>query len=158
MAGFISIKPDDASPILAVLSRFASLNQTAMFEEIGAHQVNSTQQNFLNQSTPDGSPWKQSWRAKLQSGETLRDTGRLMNSITFNASANGVEVGSDLDYAHVMHFGAHILPKTAQYLTFQVAGQWRKVKEVNIPSREFLGINQDDENSILDIIERCIYG
>lgn len=158
MAFSISIKADDNSPIMAVLSRFADLDKNAMFDEIGQELVISTQFRFANQHDVEGNPWKQSWRAKLQNGQTLRDTGRLMNSLTHNVMANGVEVGTDFAYAHVLQLGAHILPKTAKYLVFNVAGHWRKVSEVKIPPRPFLGINDDDERMILDVIEGHLLG
>jgi hypothetical protein len=53
----------------------------------------------------------------MQGGETLRDTGRLMNSYTHNVLSNGVEVGTDVAYAPHLHYGATILPKNGQYIT-----------------------------------------
>lgn len=158
MAFSISIKADGESPIMAVLTKLAGFDKSAMFDEIGSELVTSTQFRFHDQHDVEGNPWKQSWRVKMQGGQTLRDTGRLMNSLTHNVMENGVEVGTDFAYAHVLHFGAHILPKTAQYLVFNVAGNWRKVKEVNIEARPFLGINAEDERMILDIIEEHILG
>jgi hypothetical protein len=52
----------------------------------------------------------------------------------------------------------HIVPKTAQYLVFNVGGNWRKVKEVTNPPRSFLGINNEDDESILNIIGRHLSG
>ena len=156
MAFAISIQADGSSPVMEALTQLAGLNTAAMFDEIGAELVSSTQRRFTGQHDVDGNPWKQSWRAANQNGQTLRDTGRLMNSITHNVLANGVEVGTDFEYAHVLHFGAEIYPKTAEYLTFAVGGQYRKSKHVSIPPREFLGIDAKDEQNILDIIGRHI--
>ena len=156
MAFAISIQADGSSPVMEALTQLAGLNTAAMFDEIGAELVSSTQRRFTGQHDVDGNPWKQSWRAANQNGQTLRDTGRLMNSITHNVLANGVEVGTDFEYAHVLHFGAEIYPKTAEYLTFAVGGQYRKSKHVSIPPREFLGIDAEDEQNILDIIGRHI--
>ncbi|MCH7331510.1 phage virion morphogenesis protein, partial [Acinetobacter modestus] len=72
--------------------------------------------------------------------------------------ANGVEWGSDKEYSIPFHFGAHIVPKTAQYLVFNVGGNWRKVKEVTNTPRSFLGINNEDDESILNIIGRHLSG
>ncbi len=156
MAFAISIQADGLSPVMEALTQLAGLNTAAMFDEIGAELVSSTQRRFTGQHDVDGNPWKQSWRAANQNGQTLRDTGRLMNSITHNVLANGVEVGTDFEYAHVLHFGAEIYPKTAEYLTFAVGGQYRKSKHVSIPPREFLGIDAEDEQNILEIIGRHI--
>lgn len=158
MAFAISIRASDESPIIAVLSRIAGFNKTQLFEEIGAYGVTSTQFRFADQHDVNGNPWKQSWRAKAQNGQTGRDNGDLLNGLSYQLLPNGVEWGANVDYAHVFHFGAHIVPKTAEYLVFNVMGSWRKVKEVDIPGREFLGINEDDESSILDIIGAHILG
>lgn len=158
MAAFISIKADGESVVMQVLQQFADFDKRKdeMFTEIGGYGVSSSQMRFVNQNDVDGNPWKQSWRAQLQGGQTLRDTGRLMNGLNFQTLSNGVEWGSGEEYAAMMHFGGAILPKTAEYLTFNVAGNWRKVKSVEIPPRTYLGINSEDEENILDIIGRFI--
>ncbi|MFG0589040.1 phage virion morphogenesis protein [Acinetobacter sp. YQ_14] len=150
----ISVKADGESAIIQLFDHLLGYDKQAMFDEIGAYGVSSTQLRFVEQSDVDGNPWKQSWRAKLQNRQTLRDTGRLMNSLTHNVIENGVEWGTNVEYAAAMHFGSHILPKTGQYLVFNVAGNWRKVKEVVNPPRTFLGINAEDDESILNIIGR----
>lgn len=154
----ITIKAENESPVLKMFEHLIGYDKKAMFDEIGAYGVSSTQLRFVDQSDVDGNPWKQSWRAKLQNGQTLRDKGLLMNSLTHNSFENGVEWGTNIEYAIPMHFGSHILPKTGQYLVFNVAGNWRKVKEVTNPPRSFLGINQDDDEEILDIIGRHLSG
>lgn len=157
MAFAITIKAD-SSPIEAI---FAHLNQfnadkSKLFDEIGSGLVFSVQDRFFNGRDVDGNPWKMSWRAKLQGGQTLRDTGRLMNSYTHNVLANGVEVGTNVEYAPYLHYGATILPKNGQYITFAVAGQYRKVKQSVLPPRTQLGINADDEEMVLDIVGNFI--
>ena len=164
----ISVTADGESPIMALLEHLVGYDKKAMFDEIGAYGVSSSEHRFINQSDVDGNPWKQSWRAKLQgrrtkdgvasSGETGRDTGQLLSGLHHNVLANGVEWGSDKEYSIPFHFGAHIVPKTAQYLVFNVGGNWRKVKEVTNPPRSFLGINNDDDESILNIIGRHLSG
>lgn len=158
MAFAIKIRPDNESAVMAVLQHIADFDSRKedMFVEIGGYGVYSTQDRFIGQHDVDGNPWKQSWRAQMQNGQTGRDTGELMNELHYNLRPDGVEWGSNKMYAHVFHFGATILPKTAEYLTFAVGGQFRKVKQVNIPSRTFLGINQDDDEEILNIIGRHI--
>lgn len=156
MAFAISIQADGSSPVMEALTKLAGLDTAAMFDEIGAELVSGTQRRFTGQHDVDGNPWKQSWRAANQNGQTLRDTGRLMNSITHNVLSNGVEVGTDFEYAHVLHFGADIYPKTAQFLTFAVGGEFRRVKHVKIPPRELLGLDTEDEQNILNIIGRHI--
>lgn len=159
MAFAINIKADQ-SPIEAVLKQLGSFDalKGQLFNEIGEGLVNSVQHRFLTGTGVDGNPWKISWRARMQgreklsNGETLRDTGRLMNSYTYNVLSSGVEMGTDVEYAPHLHYGATILPKSGQYITFAVGGQYRKVKQVILPPRTQLGINTDDEAMILDIV------
>ncbi|NNH02211.1 phage virion morphogenesis protein [Acinetobacter sp. ANC 5414] len=98
---------------------------------------------------PDGVEKRITQTAELD-GKSV--TIRLPHGMSHNVLNNGVEWGSNKIYAHVFHYGAHITPKNGQYITFAVAGQFRKVKEVNIPSRTFLGIDAEDEASILNIV------
>ncbi|HHW53379.1 MAG TPA: virion morphogenesis protein [Acinetobacter towneri] len=149
----ITIKAD-SSPIEAIFARLNQFNadKSKLFDEIGAGLVFSVQDRFFTGRDVDGNPWKMSWRAKLQGGQTLRDTGRLMNSYTHNVLANGVEVGTNVEYAPYLHYGATIQPKNGQYITFAVAGQYRKVKQSVLPPRTQLGINADNEEMVLDIV------
>lgn len=153
MAFAITIQAD-SSPIEAVLKQLGSFDslKAQLFDEIGAGLVNSIQHRFLTGTGVDGNPWKISWRAKLQGGETLRDTGRLMNSYTHNVLSSGVEVGTDVAYAPHLHYGATILPKNGQYITFAVGGQYRKVKQSVLPPRTQLGLDAEDEVMVLDIV------
>lgn len=151
---FAIIIQADSSPIEAVLKQLGSFDslKAQLFDEIGAGLVNSIQHRFLTGTGVDGNPWKISWRARMQGGETLRDTGRLMNSYTHNVLSSGVEVGTDVAYAPHLHYGATILPKNGQYITFAVGGQYRKVKQSILPPRTQLGINAEDEAMVLDIV------
>lgn len=153
MAFAITIQAD-SSPIEAVLKQLGNFDalKGQLFDEIGAGLVNSVHHRFLTGTDVDGNPWKISWRARMQGGETLRDTGRLMNSYTHNVLSSGVEVGTDVEYAPHLHYGATILPKNGQYITFAVGGQYRKVKQSILPPRTQLGINAEDESMILDIV------
>lgn len=153
MAFAITIQAD-SSPIEAILNQLGNFEslKNQLFDEIGAGLVDSVQHRFLTGTDVDGNPWKISWRARMQGGETLRDTGRLMNSYTHNVLSNGVEVGTDVVYAPHLHYGATILPKNGQYITFAVGGQYRKVKQSIIPPRTQLGIDAEDEVMVLDIV------
>ena len=151
---FAIIIQADSSPIEAVLKQLGNFEslKNQLFDEIGAGLVDSVQHRFLTGTDVDGNPWKISWRARMQGGETLRDTGRLMNSYTHNVLSNGVEVGTDVAYAPHLHYGATILPKNGQYITFAVGGQYRKVKQSIILPRTQLGIDTEDEAMVLDIV------
>lgn len=151
---------DNSSAIKEIFKRLVDIGSdlSPLYDEIGAEGVASTQNRFLGGFGVDGNPWKVSWRASMQGrngigvGETMRDTNRLMNSYTHNVLSSGVEWGTGVAYAAPLHFGATILPKNGQYITFAVGGQYRKVKKVVLEPRTQLGINAEDEESILNII------
>ena len=151
---FAIIIQADSSPIEAVLKQLGSFDslKAQLFDEIGAGLESSVHNRFLTGTDVDGNPWKISWRARMQGGETLRDTGRLMNSYTHNVLSSGVEVGTDVAYAPHLHYGATILPKNGQYITFAVGGQYRKVKQSILPPRTQLGLDAEDEVMVLDIV------
>lgn len=103
----------------------------------GSEMVHRTHLNFELEKSPYGDPWIKSKRAIKQNGETLRDTGRLYNSITYNVFGNGVEWGSGLIYAGVHNYG------------------FVSVDQV-IPQREFLGFTEDDELFALNTLEEVL--
>lgn len=118
---------------------------------VGAEMVNSTQERFDTETDPTGNPWLPSMRATAENGQTLRDTSRLMNSLTFVPLPDGVEWGTNVFYAPVQHYGATIRAKNAEFLKFRTAYGFVSKKEVEIPSRKFLGINESDVREINNI-------
>lgn len=74
-----------------------------MLQEMGMVMLSSIQQNFIAQGRPV--PLVPSQRAIRQHGQTLRDTGRLMNSITMKVDSNSVRVGTNVVYAAAQNFG-----------------------------------------------------
>ena len=118
----------------------------------------NVQQRISTGIGTDDKPWKKSWRAKVQGGQTLRDTGRLHNSIIAKVQGNTISVGTNVKYAPILHFGGTIKPKSGKYLTFKTPiGGWVKVKAVYIPPRPFMGISVDDSQEILFEIEEYLY-
>ena len=80
----------------------------------------------------------------LLTGEVLnRRSGRLWKSIqpeVFRRFGRIVGiVGTDVEYAAIHEFGGTIRPKSENgWLRFQVAGQFRTVREVEMPRRPFM--------------------
>ena len=149
----IDLQPDSA--ILPALARLAlgGNDKTQLFNEIGISLAENTRLRFSDQAGPDGTAWTPSRRAIAQGGDTLRDTGRLMASITHALLPDGVEVGTNVAYAPTLHFGATITAVSAPYLRFKIpGGGWARKKSVTIPSRQFLGVNDEDEETVLDLI------
>lgn len=141
---------------------------------VGALIKESIRTNFARGGRP--SPWK---AIKNREGQPLRDTGRLMNSITRQATASEVRVGTNVVYAAVQHLGAKRgsfgtkmatvkqhsrtmqvvfgrrlkTPKTVTVGTHQrrMALPWG-----DIPARPFMMVQDDDILDIRDIISRYL--
>lgn len=122
-------------------------------ELVGAQMVDSTEERFNTQMSPDGVRWLPSQRAIVQNGETLRDTGRLKTSLTYIPLPDGVEWGTNVYYAPVHQYGAHITPKRGEFLKFVNAyGVTVFARSVTIPARPYLGVDAQDINEISDIL------
>lgn len=170
---------DGKEAALAALAGIAerARNPLGMFEQIGMSLVTSTQHRFQEQHGPDGSPWPPSLRALYSQGKTLIKTARLLRSVTFEASARGVEVGSNVIYAAIHQLGGDIrqMARTA-VLHFKTnkrtgrssfakpgkADRARKAeigaRVIRMPARPFLGLDDDDGREIVRIAEDWIAG
>jgi phage virion morphogenesis protein len=129
--------------------------------DIGEMLVSSTQQRFEDGKGPDGKPWKPSARAKTEKGQTLVDTGRLRNSIGYQASEKAIVVGTNVEYGAIHQFGgkteAHVIrAKNKKALAWP--GGAHPVKEVHhpgsdIPARPYLGFSTEDRAEAKSILE-----
>ena len=102
---------------------------------VGAEMVNQTEERFYNQHDLQRQPWLPSQRAIADQGKTLRDTGRLMASIKWVALPDGVKWGTNVVYAKAMHYGLLYL---------------------NVTPRPYMGMNENDRASVLNIINRIM--
>lgn len=105
---------------------------------VGAEMVYQTEERFYNQHGLGRQPWLPSKRALEQGGQTLRNTSRLLSSLTWVALPDGVTWGTNVVYARMMHYGG----KKALFPHL-----WG-----DIPPRPFLGMNDDGRASVLNII------
>ena len=151
-------------------------NPTPLFEDIGLSLVTSTQHRFDTSTSVDGSPWPPSLRVKKHGGETLILSGRLYRSITANASATGVEIGTNVVYAAIHQFGGtvnqgarhqtlHFRTDKAGRQRFSTAKKSNRSKDVAVhahtitmPARPFIGLDDDDDAAILKIAENWLAG
>ena len=101
----------------------------------GAEMVYQTEERFYNQHDLQRQPWLPSLRAIEQKGKTLRDTGRLMGSLTYVPLPDGVKWGTNVVFARAMHYG---LPYR------------------NVTPRPYMGMNESDRASVLNIINRIM--
>lgn len=160
MSTGVRITIDDQA-VQGVFARLVAMGDdlTPVMTSVGAQLRQHVDERFEDERGPGGTPWPKSWRARTRGGQTLTDTARLRQSITFNAGRNQVEIGTNVAYAPVHQFGATIRAKTAKGLVFRIGGGpqgWRRVKQVTIPARPFLGLDAEDIAAIDDIVSRRI--
>lgn len=152
----IDIKYDDTEVKNALRGLADDLKDLKpVMKSIGAALLSSTQMRFRSQSGPDGKPWPATKRSE-EGGQILRKTGRLRNSLTYEADSQKVEVGTNVVYAAFCQFGtkAHeIRPKNKKALFWKGAKHpMMRVLHPGTAPRPFLGINEDDKAEILAII------
>jgi phage gpG-like protein len=176
MAGpAIQVTIDD-SPFRAALLRLQDFGDSGMLPAltaIGAAMVTSTKLRFTRGVGPDGAPWKPSQRAKREGGKTLILSGRLWQSVAYNATASFVEWGTNVLYASIHQFGGTIRRQPHAHTIYRHVGkdgiepgfvkkkrsnfaQDVAIKAYNVlmPARPYLGIDQADKAEALDILTR----
>ena len=128
--------------------RFGDL--TALMGRIGLFLETTTVERFDTETAPSGERWLPSLRARTTGGKTLTDSARLKQSMTHRASADRLEVGTNVIYAGVHQGGAVITAKGGGRLGFKLPGGlgFRSPESVAIPKREFLGLSSDDVEEI----------
>ena len=129
-----------------------------LMRAIGEYGVSSTRERFVTNVDPSGEPWLPSERSELTGGKIQDDTGRLKRSMTANVlGTDGVEWGTNLIYGAQRQFGGVIRAKYAARLRWKgPSGSWHSAEEVFQPPRPYLGISEDDELSIGEIIQVVI--
>lgn len=133
-----------------VMKKLADADTQSLMEEIGDYVLSETLLNFEQEQTPEGQPWDKSIRAREGGGKTLQDRGHLRDSYTFDALSDQVEIGSNVIYAAIHHFGGTIKGKDGN-LKFKIGNRWSQKAEVEIPARPALGITDGMETEIGDL-------
>ena len=160
MALGVRVEVADDGPVRAALARLAldPGDKSALLDDIGITLSENARLRFGDQVTPSGERWVPSIRAQLQNGETLRDTGVLMASITHALiGTDAVEYGTNVPYALPLHYGATVRATNAPFLMFRIAGGgFVRKKEVTLPAREFLGVSTEDEEQVIELINNFL--
>lgn len=170
----ITIEADGESAVMQALARLSNFDQSKpkLFDAIGQMVVSNIRSRWTNGEGLEGK-WRLSGRVRRKGGTTLRDTSRLMNSITHNVLQNGVEIGTDVEYGPIHHFGGDIHYEARMRRTYFRQNQrtglvgntfvrkarsnfmqesMSKAYKVNMPRRPFLGLTESDELEVMDLI------
>jgi len=153
----INVKIEDRE-VLALLDRIQQRagNLTPAMKIVGKTIRDSVRENFRAGGRPER--WKSSQRAIIEGKKTLIDTKRLMNSITYMAHKDRAEVGTNVVYAAIQQFGGTVKARKSKYLKFKIGSRWVQKREVSIPARPFMMIQDEDwreiKETLLDYIAR----
>jgi len=143
------------------LRRAADLlgDMTPVYQDVGEYMLEATRDRFRKGEAPDGSKWPAKSAATLDRYKRLGygtlnrpligPSKSLSRQILRFVSADGVTIGSNLEYSGVMQFGA---AKGA----FGTDSRGRTIPWGRIPARAFLGLSDADEEAIIDIAEEHI--
>lgn len=122
-------------------------DRQGFYGQVGEHLVNKLRARFNREEAPDSSRWQGLAPATIdarikKNGNTaiaiLNDEGDLKESFLKPViNADGVEMGSQLPYAAIHHFG----------------GGAGRNHAVTIPARPILGLEPDDPDEIIEIAE-----
>jgi len=154
MAGISLVAHIEDARVRARLARLVGAPKKAL-APIGVVIVRNTRDRMRAGHGPGGAAWKplHPMYAPIKRGSgILRASGALMNSISSAVGGDEVRAGTNRIYARVHQLGAVIRPKRSRFLRFRMAnGFWYK-KQVTVPARIFMGLDQRDERDIGDIL------
>lgn len=107
----------DAGAALDALARLRARGEDLrpVLDQIGQGVAARIRQTFVQQADPYGHKWlglkRSTLRKRRKAGkgaQILRDTGRLMNSITHQVADNAVTISTDVEYAAIQQAGGTI--------------------------------------------------
>jgi phage virion morphogenesis protein len=128
----------DVSEAQRALANLYGLDQRQLADEIGHYVLSETLHNFDQAQTPEGEQWKKSKRAESDGGKTLQHHGHLRDSYNYIVGLGGdfVEIGSNMIYAAIHHFGGETGRKSARF---------------EMDARPALGLTDEMESEIGDM-------
>ena len=157
----VSVKVDgDVQRLMQRLGRIAGMDKAGINNAIAEGLRTSTIERFQAEKSPEGKKWKQSIRAREEGGKTLTKSTALRSSIRSDSSADGLAIGTNDIRAATHQFGDTriIKAKRKKALRFRVNGRWVSKKEVKvtIPARPFLGVSEEDEEEIKELLRQSL--
>lgn len=140
----------------------AGMQPAVLLKPIGTVLVRGTRDRMAREMDPEGNPWEplQPWYAELKrNSRMLKESGALEGSIVYEIGGREVAVGSKLPYAGVHQFGAVIEPVNGPLLIFHTADghAWGAATQVFVPARPYLGLSDEDERAVGDVVEQVLW-
>lgn len=135
-------------------------------KEVGLLMVGEMKENIIQGGRPN--LWPISIRAEKQGGQTLRDSGTLMNSIDFGLDSNTVAAGptavgrekkSDPRIFAALAFGATIRARNKPYLRFRIpGGGFVQKKEVTLAGRDYTYMPPETPATFGEVFRNYVFG
>ena len=134
------------------------------FKQLGQALVDSTKERFFEQQDPDGHPWAALspatlQRKKVNADKILVEHQNLFNSITWEADATSVQVGTNMVYANALQDGNMGEGQSSRIRGAQNQRAHRFVRfrsanagQGGTPARPFIGLSKADGQEILRIV------
>lgn len=105
------------------------------------------EESFAAEAAPDGTPWEdlgdytkaERSESGYWPGQILQRSGRLAASIESGFDDTSASVGTNVIYAAIQHYGGVTSPDSM-------------IPNKEIPARPFLGLGEQHEDEILDIL------
>ena len=146
---------DFQSRLRKLRERVADLDTQELMRTVGGEILARTMERFNRAESPDGGKWPITIRQKMGDSRTalLGQGSNLAQSYTYRTDSDSVEIGSNLKYAAIHHFGGTIRAKRAKVLRFRIGDTWVMKKAVTIPARPALGVNDEDERYLVETAE-----
>lgn len=151
----VEFKYQMVAQALGEVSRRLS-DMTPIHQDIGEYVVRVTKERFKQGIAPDGSAWVPKKQATIDRYKARGDgdrpdpligpSKRLSSEIALYADAQGVEIGSALEYSAVMQDGA-------KQGAFGKSPRGGPIPWGDIPARPWLGLSEEDEVNIIDIAD-----
>lgn len=145
MAGArIDINTEGATAVSDVLTQLVKNldNLAPALGNVGEHLMLTHRDHFDEQRSPDGDPWQPlspdyGKRKKKNKDKILRLNDILRDTFAYNVGDESLEFGTNMEYGATHQFGgtSDMNPRLSA-----------------IPARPFLGLSQDDEKEVIEIL------
>lgn len=123
-------------------------NLRPILYDIGEYLVVSSKQRFSTRTAPDGTRWKDNAETTIErkgsNQPLIGESRRLSNEIHYTMGKTTVSMGSSPAYARIQQEGG--LKSAYPHL-------WG-----NIPARPYLGLSDDDEQVVREILQEHLVG
>lgn len=151
----IKVTDSNALAYLSVLKRHLGTLYEPL-RDIGEHLVNTTRERFSHEMSPAGHPWAPlspatvEWKTGIGKNpdKILTMYGDMRGGIAYRVDVDELAVGSDKEYAAIHQFGG--LAGRGMATSSRSGGS---AGGVFIPARPFLGLSEEDEAEILEIVK-----